>query len=72
MEKQAIRKKIPLNCSQLYDCTEIEKKVDEILTAHSEVLRRGKEQNTASGDSFSFRVISLVLGFSAIISGHRG
>ncbi|MBE3122478.1 MAG: Flp pilus assembly complex ATPase component TadA [Thermoplasmata archaeon] len=48
MEKQHIRKKVPLRSSQPDDDSEIEKKVDEILNAHSEVLDSEKESKELS------------------------
>ncbi len=48
MERQNTRKKVPLRSSQSDDDSEIEKKVDEILNAHSEVLGSEKESKALS------------------------
>jgi len=48
VEKQHIRKKVPLRSLQPDDDSEIEEKVDEILNAHSEVLDSEKESKELS------------------------
>ena len=48
MERQNTRKKVPLRSSQSDDDSEIEKKVDEIINAHSEVLGSEKESKALS------------------------
>ncbi|MCX6663919.1 MAG: hypothetical protein NTZ75_06685, partial [Euryarchaeota archaeon] len=48
MERQNTRKKVPLRSSQPDDNSDIEKKVDEILNAHSEVLGSEKESKELS------------------------
>jgi type IV secretory pathway ATPase VirB11/archaellum biosynthesis ATPase len=48
VERQNTRKKVPLRSSQPDDNSEIEKKVDEILNAHSEVLGSEKESKELS------------------------
>ena len=53
MERQNTRKKVPLCSSQTNEGSEIEKKVDEILNVHAEVLRRGRERKE-SVRKFSF------------------
>ena len=48
METQDARKKVPRRSLQQENDSDIEKRVDEILNAHSEVLRRGKEHHQPS------------------------
>lgn len=50
MEKLENRKKGPLHSSKSDSDTEIEKKVDQILNAHTEVLGRNKADNQLSGN----------------------
>src|SRR4030042_3582328 len=45
MEKQVTHKKLPLHSSQSDNDAEIEKKVDHILNAHTEVFGRKKQDN---------------------------
>jgi len=64
MEKQDIRKKVPLRSSQPDDGSEIENKVDEILNAHSEVLQSGRERKVPSENSLSFERKQQLLFFT--------
>ena len=64
MGKQNTRKKVPFCFSQSNDGSEIEKKVDEILNAHSEVLRRGRERKEPSENSLSFERKQQLLFFT--------
>ena len=48
MEKQVTHKKLPLHSSQSDNDAEIEKKVDQILDAHTEVFGRKKQDNKPS------------------------
>jgi flagellar protein FlaI len=45
MKTSETRKKVPLQSLPTNSLTEIEEKVDEIINAHSEVLRRGRESS---------------------------
>ncbi|VVB62018.1 Type II/IV secretion system protein [uncultured archaeon] len=53
MKKQTTRKKVPLRSSQPKRGSEIEKKVDELLDAHSDVLQKGRGRKEPSKHSLS-------------------
>ena len=58
------RKKVPLYSSQPKNGSELENKVDEILSAHSEVLQKGREQNVQSENTLSFEREQQLLYFT--------